>query len=199
MRWTRRRSKTSGADPPSLKLRRDWYQARRVAFVETVRGRRSRVVLMPRRWHQVGGESCKRRWQESPVTGESAKETVKTIARGMPGVSGVTVVTYLCAFYFCTQGCGRAERPAFPAPFDGRGLGIRWQNSREISGEIAELCLQPPDVVPAKAGTQYSRDASDEPRSRGVLDPRFCGDDERRNSSPPPFRSGFRRAVRRSA
>jgi hypothetical protein len=29
-----------------------------------------------------------RRWQESPVTGESTKETVKTIARGMPGVSG---------------------------------------------------------------------------------------------------------------
>ena len=26
-----------------------------------------------------------RQWQESPVTGESAKETVKTIARGMPG------------------------------------------------------------------------------------------------------------------
>jgi hypothetical protein len=44
------------------------------------------------------------------------KETVKTIARGMPGVSGVTVVTCLRAFYFCTQGCGRVERPAFPAP-----------------------------------------------------------------------------------
>jgi hypothetical protein len=27
--------KTSDADPPSLKLRRDWYQARRAAFVET--------------------------------------------------------------------------------------------------------------------------------------------------------------------
>ncbi len=26
---------TSGADPPSLKLRRDWYQDRRLAFVET--------------------------------------------------------------------------------------------------------------------------------------------------------------------
>ena len=26
----------------------------------------------------------------SPVTGESTKETVKTIARGMPGDSGVT-------------------------------------------------------------------------------------------------------------
>jgi len=30
--------------------------------------------------------SAQRRWQESPVTGESTKETVKTIARGKPGV-----------------------------------------------------------------------------------------------------------------
>src|SRR5665213_3251739 len=34
----------------------------------------------------------------------------------MPGVSGVTVVTNACAFYHCARGCGRAERPAFPAP-----------------------------------------------------------------------------------
>src|SRR5882757_8102975 len=39
----------------------------------------------------------RRRWQKSPVTGESTKETVKTIARGMPGDSGVTVVT-TCRF-----------------------------------------------------------------------------------------------------
>jgi hypothetical protein len=40
----------------------------------------------------------------------------KTIARGMPGVSGVTVVTMLVCFFHCTRGCGRIERPAFPAP-----------------------------------------------------------------------------------
>jgi hypothetical protein len=34
----------------------------------------------------------------------------------MPDVSGVTVVTNACAFYLCARGCGRAERPAFPAP-----------------------------------------------------------------------------------
>jgi hypothetical protein len=38
-------------------------------------------------------------WQESPITKESTKETVKTIARGMPGVSGVTVVTMLVCFF----------------------------------------------------------------------------------------------------
>src|SRR5437899_13094940 len=41
----------------------------------------------------------------------------KTIARGMPGETGVTVVTMLvCFVLFRTRGCGRIERPAFPAP-----------------------------------------------------------------------------------
>jgi hypothetical protein len=44
----------------------------------------------------------------------------------MPDETGVTVVTYLRAFYFCTQGCGRIERPAFPAPsnIEGQGFAI---------------------------------------------------------------------------
>jgi hypothetical protein len=42
----------------------------------------------------------------------------KTIARGMPGDSGVTVVTMLVCFFHCTRGCGRIVRPAFPAPSD---------------------------------------------------------------------------------
>src|SRR5258705_12648018 len=44
----------------------------------------------------------------------------KTIARGMPGRSGVTVVTNSHAFLFCVRGCGRIARPAFPAPSDFR-------------------------------------------------------------------------------
>src|SRR5712675_2731834 len=41
----------------------------------------------------------------------------KTIARGMPGETGVTVVTMLvCFVLFRTRGCGCIERPAFPAP-----------------------------------------------------------------------------------
>jgi len=51
------------------------------------RGRRSRVVLAPRCWRQVGEDApASRRWrgQESPVPGKSTKETVNTIAQGMP-------------------------------------------------------------------------------------------------------------------
>ena len=40
----------------------------------------------------------------------------KTIAQGMPDRFGGPVVTNSCAFYFCARGCGRAKRPAFPAP-----------------------------------------------------------------------------------
>src|SRR5450755_1116068 len=71
-------------------------------------GRRSRVVLTPRRWRQVLKKQASwgRRWQTSPVTGESTKETVKTIARGMPGVSGVTVVTNARAFYTTRAAAG---------------------------------------------------------------------------------------------
>jgi hypothetical protein len=39
-------------------------------------------TLESSRWRQLR----RRRWQKSPVTGESTKETVKTIAQGRPGV-----------------------------------------------------------------------------------------------------------------
>jgi hypothetical protein len=50
------------------------------------RGRRSRVVLAPRRWRQVHGFLHERRGQESPVPGKSTKETVKTIRAGKAGL-----------------------------------------------------------------------------------------------------------------
>jgi len=44
-----------------------------------------------------------------PITGESTKETVKTIAQGMPGESGVTVVTMLvCFFQIAREAAGAA-------------------------------------------------------------------------------------------
>jgi hypothetical protein len=49
----------------------------------------------------------------------------KTIARGMPGVSGVTVVTNARVYYHTTRGCGRIGRPAFPAPSVSRGRNVQ--------------------------------------------------------------------------
>ena len=50
-----------------------------------------------------------------------AKETVKTIARGMPGVSGVTVVTNARALLHYTRGCGRIGARYFLRPLIFRG------------------------------------------------------------------------------
>ena len=103
-------------------------------------GRRSRVVLTPRCWRQVGGSISADDGDNKPITEESAKETVKTIARGMPGVSGVTVVTMLvCYFYFAreTAGASSARHSLRPLNFEAEGS---TQNS-STCGEIAEVCV----------------------------------------------------------
>src|SRR5713226_2291540 len=52
------------------------------------------------------------------VTGESAKEPVKTIAWGMPDVSGASAVNTRAHTYYPqrARGCGCIGHPAFPAP-----------------------------------------------------------------------------------
>src|ERR1700761_128972 len=84
------------------------------------RGRRSRVVLTPRRWRQVDGAIRWRWWQTSPVTRKSTKETVAPSRAGMLGDSGATVVTNARATTFYTRGCGCIGYPAFPTPSIGR-------------------------------------------------------------------------------
>src|SRR3989440_6848966 len=64
----------------------------------------------------------------------------KTIARGMPGETGVTVVTMLvCFVLFRTRGFGCIERPAFPAPSEFSGRDVHKQNSGISGREIAKL------------------------------------------------------------
>ena len=79
-------------------------------------GRRSRVVLTPRRWRQVCGDDPQATVTKEPDHRGEHEISRKTIARGMPDVSGVTVVTNARAYYQYTRGCGRTRRPAFPAP-----------------------------------------------------------------------------------
>jgi hypothetical protein len=51
--------------------------------------------------------SARRQWQKSPVTGESTKEAVKTIARETPGCPGEPVVTNSpCFFIFAREAAG---------------------------------------------------------------------------------------------
>src|SRR6267378_8679389 len=92
MRWTRQRFARDGI---AGQIER-FVSGQQHADERCCCGRRSRVVLTPRRWRQVCGRQVgptglrqnhirRRRWQKSPVTGESTKETVKTIACGNAG------------------------------------------------------------------------------------------------------------------
>jgi hypothetical protein len=57
-------------------------------------------------------------WQESPITRESTKEAVKTVAQGEPDDPDDPVVTNSYVFHFYIRGYGCIPRPAFPAPSD---------------------------------------------------------------------------------
>ncbi len=57
-----------------------------------------------------------RRWQQSPITGESTKETVKTIACGNAGCPGATVVTNARAYYSTRAAAGATGTRHSPRP-----------------------------------------------------------------------------------
>src|ERR1700735_5495886 len=80
-------------------------------------GRRSRVVLTPRRWRQAS-QKCLRGdgGKQARSPGRARNKLLKPSRAGMPGDPGATVVTTSCAFYLCTRDCGCNGHPAFPAP-----------------------------------------------------------------------------------
>ena len=63
-------------------------------------GRRSRVVLTPRRWRQVGGsDSAGDGGKKARSPGRARNKLLKPSRAGMPGDPGATVVTNACAYY----------------------------------------------------------------------------------------------------
>ena len=64
----------------------------------------------------------------------------KTIARGMPGVSGVTVVTNSRVFYTTREAAGASSARHSLRPLYEEGRTLE-QNSREVRGEIAKSYL----------------------------------------------------------
>ena len=102
-------------------------------------GRRSRVVLTPRRWRQVS-RKCPRgdgdKKARSP--GRARRKPLKPLRRECRVFSGVTAVTN-ARVYYTTRGCGRSGRPAFPAPSDFEG-GIFLARLARMRGEIAGVC-----------------------------------------------------------
>jgi hypothetical protein len=118
MRWTRRHQKTNdvGADGEVVWF---WRPDAGVKFMDE--------------FMNDGGKKAR-----SP--GRARRKPLKPLARGMPGETGVTVVTMLvCSPYFCIRGCGRIERPVFPAPSSSREL--RTKSGRDSRRGNAEACL----------------------------------------------------------
>src|ERR1700722_5799922 len=79
-------------------------------------------------------------WLTSPVHQGDHGGAVKTIAQGMPFVSGGPCECACVFFFYCTRGCGCIEHPAFPAPSIFRRRENFQQNSGARRGEIAEAC-----------------------------------------------------------
>src|SRR5260370_33947142 len=65
----------------------------------------------------------------------------KAIARGMAGVTGVTVVTRSRAFFFAREAAGASSARHSLRPLMFRGRESK-QNSGAMRGEIARFCLQ---------------------------------------------------------
>jgi len=102
-----------------------WTQAALLTRARTC-GRRSRVVLTPRRWRQVGGSTSAGdggKKARSPVGHRGEHEvTVKTIAQGRLGSSGEPVVTMLVWFFYSHARLRVRRAPGFPCAlyFHGR-------------------------------------------------------------------------------
>src|ERR1700737_3788736 len=122
----------------------------------------------------------RRRWQTSPVTGESTKETVKTIACGNAGCSGATVVTTLvCYLHFAHEAAGAAGTPHSPRPLFSKGESFLPNSGASPRGnaKLFPTRRRPPPgrrLAPTddslQRAIQYSRDADD-----GIERPRHTG------------------------
>ncbi len=120
-------------------------------------GRRSRVVLTPRRWRQVRGVASARPGLDKtyPLAtvankpGHRGEHEIsrKPLRAGMPGDSGVLVVTRVRSTNTkCTRDRGCNGHPAFPTPSLGRkiyaNLGRSAPRDRVFVFEIGEPSLR---------------------------------------------------------
>ncbi len=113
-----RLTRERGGSRSSRTLRWDAVDADGAKDERAIRGRRSRVVLTPRCWRQVReGQLSLMTVATKPVTGESSKKAVKTIARGMPGDFRCDLTNACASLTIMAHAAiGRIGRPAFPAP-----------------------------------------------------------------------------------
>ena len=113
-------------------------------------GRRSRVVLAPLGWRQVGDDALHRADDgDSNVTdtGESTKETVKTTRAGKAGSCSVepVVTTARMLFHFACEAAGAASTRLSPRPlfcFEGSLAQTRARSRRGKANLCFFCCLK---------------------------------------------------------
>src|SRR6202142_2688779 len=136
-------------------------------------GRRSRVVLTPRRWRQVGGGNSTCDGGKQARSPRRARNKLLTPSRaGMPGDPGATVVTNARAYYSTRAAAGATGTRHSPLPPWGSAHALSWaKDSANNWGAMrrgnAKVCLlnadgpHPQPSSPAKAGDPVFRGDSD--------------------------------------
>jgi hypothetical protein len=141
-------------------------------------GRRSRVVLTPRRWRQAL-QKCLRGDGDNKARspGRVRRKPLKPSRAGMPGDPGATVVTNACAFYHCARGCGCNGTRLSLRPLIFEGQNSRTTRARRAAGRRA--CVRIICVIATRwlAMTAYFVTSVIEAKVRGTLDTRFGGYD----------------------
>jgi hypothetical protein len=82
-------------------------------------GRRSRVVLTPRRWRQVGDDASHHAddgGKQARSPGRARRNPLKPLRAGMPGDPGATVVTNARAYYSTRAAAGATGTRHSPLP-----------------------------------------------------------------------------------
>jgi hypothetical protein len=117
-------------------------------------GRRSRVVLTPRRWRQVGDDASHHAddgGKKARSPGRARRKPLKPLRAGMPGDPGATVVTNACVLLLYTRGYGCNGHPAFPAPSLGQRRALCWakdfSTTRALSAAGTRRCVCVPRML----------------------------------------------------
>jgi hypothetical protein len=113
-------------------------------------GRRSRVVLTPRRWCQVGGSnSADDGGKRARSPGRARYKPLKPLRAGMPGCSGGLVVTN--ARVYCTpRAAAGASAPGIPHALKGRKFLARL--GRVAPRERGVMSVRLPEANPRSCG-----------------------------------------------
>ena len=141
-------------------------------------GRRSRVVLTPRRWRQVGGShSADDGDKKARSPGRSRNKPLKPSRAGMPGDPGGPVVaTLVCHQHTAHEAAGATGTRHSPRPLISRARSLHGQPGHIVPRDRGPAPLPTGRHRPRKRTIQYSRDVSDGiDRPRGTGYPRMRG------------------------